>query len=64
MIPKVLTIAASTEKDEKNNRNKVKVEAKLESHGLRCPAPPTPREASTPREYLYAKSMVWTVREG
>ena len=39
------------------------VEAKSSRRGYDAPAPPTPCEVPTPREYLYAMSMEWTVWE-
>jgi len=39
------------------------VEVKSSRRGYDAPAPPTPCEVPTPREYLYAMSMEWTVWE-
>jgi hypothetical protein len=39
------------------------VEVKSSRWGYDAPAPPTPCEVPTPREYLYAMSMEWTVWE-
>ena len=66
-IPMKITIATVTLERKRTKQQSVKrivqVEAKPNRRGYDAPAPPTPCESPTPREYLYAKSMEWTVWE-
>ena len=66
-IPMKITIATVTLERKRTKQQSVKrivqVEAKSNRRGYDAPAPPTPCEAPMPREYLYAKSMEWTVWE-